>query len=225
MAGGKQSKFENTILKERSMFFPTRRTCIVLAILGLVAPGEAKAGPTVVTFDSIQDRLSSASQIIPDGYGGIIWGGKWATVPFDNHLGFFPFDSNGPGIAPTSGYPSSFQFVTPQVYDGAYFDQDTRSAPGNVVTVQLFDNSVLVATSSVTFGLVQPPTFIGSGYSGLVDTVVVTYTVQQGPFRALEMDLITYGPVPEPSSLVLTGIAAFSGLGYWGWRRRRANSA
>jgi hypothetical protein len=194
-------------------------------MFGLITTGEAKAGPTVVTFDSL---VGQPSLVVPDGYGGINWGGQW-LLDENPRLSFFPLD-NGPGIVSSNfnngSYSTSFLFVTPQIFDGAFFLQDTRAEGGSRVTFQLFDNNALVASSAYTFGAQPSPNglFLGTGYSGLVDTVKVSYNLTGGPFDAIAMDLITYGPVPEPSSLLMTGIAALSGLGCWGWKQRRSIS-
>ena len=208
------------------MLLTTRRMGIALVVLGLIATSEAKAGPTVVTFSSLfkQNPPGLSQPPVPDGYGGINWGGEWGLVT-DPHYGFLPLEFGG-GITAANG--SSFQFVTPQIFDGAYFARDNRNGWSDTIMLQLYDDNALVATSSLTIPPFipgpEPLHFLSSGYSGLVDTVVVSVSYEGVGvlFRGFAMDGVTYGPVPEPSSLVMTGMVAFSGLGYWGWRRRKA---
>lgn len=86
--------------------------------------------------------------------------------------------------------------TTPFVFSGAYFSGiDT-------ITYQLFAGSTLVYTSSASAPLTSTSTFIASGYSGSVNSVVI---VGHQGFYAL--DDFTYtaaaSVVPEPETLPL----------------------
>ena len=147
------------------------------------------AGATVVTFDDL-----SGTDLVPDGYGGINWGGNWTY-----------YDTPQAPYAPNSGsqriYESlpeaMFTFVTPnQVFDGAWF-----SGYSYLVSFNLYNDSSLV-WSSGTLPPSSVPAFLASGYSGAVDAVGV---VAANP-NFFVMDDVTYGSgstVPEPASMLL----------------------
>ena len=104
--------------------------------------------------------------------------------------------------------------TTPFTFDGAYFSGDLP------VGYQLYNGSTLVATTGPSAPLTSVPTFIASGYSGLVTSVVVFG--DQG-FYAL--DDFTYNTtptsIPEPQSytLILAGLVAVGAVAV---RRRRS---
>jgi hypothetical protein len=107
-----------------------------------------------------------------------------------------------------------FSFLSPVVFDGAWF------AGYDFATVQfnLYLSSVLVASSS-SLAPSGTPTFLGSGYAGLVDKVGVV-----APADFFVMDDVTYesgSSTPEPASLSLVG-GAMGLLAFVVLRRRRA---
>ena len=90
-------------------------------------------------------------------------------------------------------------------FDGAYF----AGIESSTVTFQLYNSGSLVATSGTLIPS-STPTFLASGYIGLVDEVRVV----SDAFRA--MDNVTYNTdietVPEPSTILglgLLGLGAF----------------
>jgi hypothetical protein len=73
--------------------------------------------------------------------------------------------------------------------------------------------------NSYSFG---PTADLSSGFvSGLNE--IDFYVEGNGTTDGFALNPISFtaNAVPEPASMTLLGIAAASGLGYWGWRRRK----
>lgn len=104
----------------------------------------------------------------------------------------------------------SITSATDFVFNGAYFSGEGQ------IRYQLYNNGNLVWTSADSQALLNsPPIFVASGYSGLVDEVVILG--KQGYYA---LDNFTYSEgtqVPEPSALSLVVLAGLAGL----VRRRR----
>ena len=185
-----------------------------LALLLTLAAPAAQA--TVVSFDDLPGFGTVA-----DGYGGITWDASW--VYYDSSDGVY-----NPSSPPTRIYAdyntlpggSSFQgvsffFLTDAVFNGAFFAGYGTSYGLAAVFFELFSNGISVATS----GSLDPnatPTFLASGYSGLIDEVVVW-----GNAGYYVMDDVTYNAaaVPVPAALPLM-LLALGGLGVAARRRR-----
>lgn len=177
------------------------RIFALLIVALLLATVSAKAGSvTVVTFDDLTGQA-----LVPNGYGGINWNGNW-TYYGGSQPPYTP--ESLPNRVYTFSATSSFNFLTPQVFDGAYFS-GYSFAP---VTFELFNGATLVATSG-TLDPSSTPTFLASGYSGLVTSVEVLST--DPDFYV--MDNVTYGTgtsaTPEPSTFLLFGTGLLGSLG------------
>ncbi|MGZ3376092.1 MAG: PEPxxWA-CTERM sorting domain-containing protein [Phenylobacterium sp.] len=190
------------------MRFQTLMAAAVAAAGVMIASG---AHATVVNFDDL-----SGSSSVADGYGGINWGGAFtyydsAQDPYTPHSGreriYGSCDCTTDNV---------FTFAAPVVFDGAWF----AGVDGTHNDFQLSLGGVVVATSA-SLNMSSTPTFLASGYSGLVDKVDIQ-TSQPGYWIA---DDITYNGgagVPEPAAWAMM-LAGFGGLGAV-MRRRRAVS-
>ena len=169
------------------------RKFLILGVLILLASLSARADTTVVTFDDL-----SGQALVADGYGGINWNGSWTH--YDSSQSPYTPESTPSRVYDLPGSGDSFNFLTPEVFDGAFFSGFADAT----VTFNLFNGATLVWTSA-TLAPSSTPTFLPSGYSGLV-TKVQVFSPRPDFFV---MDDVTYGTgsttVPEPSSLLLLG--------------------
>lgn len=169
------------------------RACLPL-LLAIAAPF---ASATVVTFDDLTD-----DGLVPANYAGLDWsasswfqyGGEQA--PYTPHSGDRRATLGFDGGSATS----AIGFLTPSTFQGAWF----AGFDGVNVAIDLYFGGSLVASTSL-LDLSDSPTFLGSGYAGLVDRLV---------FRSNDpaffvMDDLTFAAVPEPASgaLALGGLA------------------
>ena len=175
------------------------------AISAFATVSAANAATTVVTFDTLPDET------VPDGYGGITWGGEW-TVYSEVQPPYTP--ESPPARVYAFDGSASFSFSAPTVFDGAYFAGEDSA----LVTFNLYDGATEVWTST-TLSPSDIPTFLASGYNGLVTRVVVSSP--EPDFYV--MDNVTYGigtATPEPSTWAMM-LLGFAGLGFVGYRRTR----
>jgi hypothetical protein len=170
------------------------RAGLALVCLALALVPAAPASAAVVNFD---DLVGSA--LVPDGYGGITWGGNWVYYG-DVQPPFTPESSpnrvyQNYGLFPAgSVHAVPFYFPSPVVFAGAFF-AGLETSP---VYFDLYLGSTLVWTS-LTVVPNETPAFLASGYAGAVDEVRVV----SGSSRV--MDDVTYEPIPEPGTLLLLG--------------------
>ena len=181
------------------------RVLIVAAalMLFLFPIASARASTTVVTFDDLV-----GSGIVPNSYGGINWNGNWYYYGFSQP----PYnpESSPNRVYDLSNNTNSFDFLTPEVFDGAYFS----GYPSAAVTFDLYNGATLVWVSG-SLAPSSTPTFLSSGYSGLVTSVSVESLIPD----LFVMDNVTYetssiASTPEPASFVLfgTGLLAMGGI-------------
>lgn len=180
---------------------------LALALAGLVATPLCSA--TVLGFDDLGGDGAVAAH-----YGGLDWSaGDWFAfggeqAPFTAHSGDFRA-TTGFGDADDA---SAIGLGAGKTFQGAWFSgyEDVS------VTFALYEHGTLVATSA-TLATSATPTWLASGYDGLVDRVVVSSAAQGG----YVMDDFTFAaaPVPEPAptALLLAGL-----LGLAVAARRRA---
>lgn len=184
--------------------FQASFTLFAGTVSALAISTTANASPVVVTV-TFDDLVGQG--IVPDGYGGINWDSNFEYYGFQQ-------DPYNPQSAPNRVYgsyakwdvaPSSvpFYFASPVIFEGAYFSGLDFSVP---VSFSLFKGGILQATSaSLTPSSI--PTFLSSGFAGLVDEVRVNW---YNGFAV--MDDVTYrtSSVPEPATLIgLLGLGAF----------------
>ena len=194
-------------------------------ILLLAGSSRAQA-TTILDFENVPIGGGNFNGL----YGGADWGTtQWYIFSY----GTLPYPT-APGLGPQaiyfagSGNSKSFTFLTPQIFQGAWFSgAGDNSFPttgqltiGTQLVFNLYDSSnALVHTSGsiTTNSLLDPNTlqwtsgsaqFLASGYGLPVSRVEVA--IINAPFSnsGFIMDGVTFDaptgtPVPEPTSLVL----------------------
>jgi hypothetical protein len=171
------------------------------AALVTLAPA---ASATVLTFDDL-----SADTLMSDlgTYGGLDWShsGWFAYSDADDYLphsGDFRLASAFGEPGADSDAQTDIRFNTASVFQGAWFS----GLQGATVTFDLFYQGQKVGTSA-TLDPSGTPSFLASGYAGLVDEVMVS---SAGP-GSYTMDDFTFTqavPEPETYALMLAGLGA-----------------
>ena len=160
--------------------------------------------------------LASASVLNFDDLTGF---GPMTTYGGLTFSDWYHYDKESPPYNAASGRTSlfdttnsnSFGRVSAFTFQGASF----AGATGVNVRFDMFLNGAYVF-SSTTLSVDDKPTFLGSGYTGLVDSVKVT----SGNPQYFVMDDLTFNEasnVPEPGSLALL----FGAMGVMGVMARR----
>jgi hypothetical protein len=186
---------------------------LAIAATLAVAASAASAATTVVNFDGI------GSGTLADGYGGILWNSNWNVYdspqsPYTASSGTGRIYTNY-ALNPVLQYEAvSFSFATAVVFDGAYV---AGASDTSNVEFELYYEGNLVGTSA-SLNQSATPTFLSSGYSGLVDTVKVLGT---NGFYVIDDVTYSTSSVPEPANvtLMLGGLLLAAGVA----RRARKN--
>lgn len=167
------------------------------AICATVALSAPFVSATVLSFDNIAgiDDYSA----VPASYGGLDWSASSWSVLTSPQAPYTPHSGEGRITLAwgSSDTESSIRFLEPTIFDGAWFAGYAEAT----VRFDLYSAGALVASSS-TLTLSGTPAFLGTGWAGAVDKVVVS-----SPLHAFYvMDDFTYTPaseVPEPASWAL----------------------
>lgn len=184
----------------------TLRAAVIAAAFALAAP---LASATVLTFDDL-----GADGFVPSNYGGLDWsasswfnfGGEQA--PFSAHSGSYRATLGWDGTTATS----AVGFNAAKTFAGAWF----AGYEGVSVGFDLYYQGALVGTSA-SLALNGTSSFLSSGYTGLVDRVLVH---SNDPANFVMDDFTIGSPVPEPVTTVLV----LAGLGLVGAATRRRNA-
>jgi hypothetical protein len=175
------------------------------------------ASATVLNFDDItSDDLMS--DISGGHYGGLDWSGSdW--IAFTEEDAPYTPSSGSTRLVTNFGdtdAATTIRFDAPSTFQGAAF----AGLEGAKVTFDLFFQGKQVFTSA-TLDPSATPSFLASGYAGLVDEVIVSsVTDGQGNFA---MDDFTFNtavqavPEPETYALMLAGLGAVGAIA----RRRK----
>jgi hypothetical protein len=177
--------------------------------LALAAPF---ASATVVTFDDLKDDGT-----LPTNYAGLDWSASsWFQFageqsPYTAHSGDRRATLGFDGSSATS----AIGFLSPSTFQGAWF----AGFQGVNVAIDMYFAGSLVA-STLNLGLSDVPTFLDSGYAGLVDRIV--FRSNDPAFFVMD-DLTFAAAVPEPASgaLALGGLAVAALI----VRRRKAGAS
>ena len=183
-----------------------RILCAAVALAAIVPAASA----TVLTFDDI-----GADGLIAANYGGLDWSqGDWTAYslsqdPFTPHSGTFRatvgFGDSDANTAIGFGANTTFQ--------GAWFSGFT-DAP---VTFEMFYQGNLVATSA-TLDPSATPTFLASGYDGLVDKILIS-SPNQSDYTIDDLTFTQAVPEPQTYALMLAGLGV---VGFIARRRKQA---
>ncbi|MDY0744626.1 PEP-CTERM sorting domain-containing protein [Paucibacter sp. R3-3] len=189
------------------------KKAFTIALALAMAAGAQFASATVLNFDD----LSGNADPVPTNYGGLDWSasgwvsfnGSDSSDPYTPHSGSNVITLSWDGTDALS----LVRFGQAATFDGAWF---SGYAEGDV-TFQLFYQGQLVGTSA-TLDPSATPSFLASGYAGLVDAV----GIKSNAHAFYVMDDFTFtAAVPEPSVTLLM-LAGLGATGFVAARRRRA---
>ena len=163
-----------------------------LALAFACAAAAPFASATVLTFDDV-----ATDGLVAANYGGLDWSaGDWFAFGGEQA----PFTPHSGSVRIASGFGDADAATAIGLGDGKTFQGAWFAGYDDVsVTFELYEHGTLVATSA-TLGTSAKPTWLASGYAGLVDEVIVS-SADQG---AWVLDDLTFSAaVPEPGAMAL----------------------
>jgi len=178
-----------------------KQLLLLVPALALSFAGAASA--TTLSFDDI-----GADGFVAANYGGLDWSqGDWfafgeAQDPYTAHSGDYRVLS-GFGDSDSA---TTIRSATPIHFDGAWF----AGLGGATVTFNLYYQGALVSTSA-TLDPSSKPSFLASGYAGLVDQIVVA-SPGQGSYVMDDFTFTSAVPEPQTVALMLAGLCFVSGV-------------
>lgn len=175
------------------------------------------AAATTLTFEDLNPTPASFD-VMPAPYSGFtftgwFYGPDTVYTPSSGAIDLFTdyADPLNPQVYVITEN-NSVSRGTAFVFDGAKFSGDSG------VTFLLYRSGSLVNTSASlpdSVGSFYAPTFLSSGYSGTVDTVVVRAV--QGYYSMDDFSFHEVAAVPEPSTYAML----IAGFGLFTWKVRR----
>ena len=158
---------------------------------------------TVLTFEDLPNPADE-SHSVPDGYGGIEWSaGDWQYYG-ELQPPYTPYSGTN-RVFSYNGDNTFFFSASDVVFEGAWFSGG--SGTNDTVHFELYRGGLLVGTSP-TLLVTDTPTFLASGFTGLVDAVSIAENPVVRPNDTdFVMDDVTFHSstaTPEPASAVLS---------------------